>query len=96
MDLIYYPVSDVVENYIDDGIVGTNEENTEEEEIWHHYHQIVRVLEVLKANMLVLDPNKCEFFMRSVECCGHVMENGTRRPAPEKLMAVEKWPAQSR
>ena len=44
MDLIYYPVRDVVDNYIDDGIVGTNEGNTEEEEIWHHYHQIVRVL----------------------------------------------------
>ena len=73
MDLIYYPVRDVVENYIDDGIVGTNEGNTEEEESWHHYHQIVRVLEVLKANMLVLDPKKCEFFMRSVEFCGHVM-----------------------
>jgi hypothetical protein len=93
MDLIYYPVRDVVDNYIDDGIVGTNEGNTEEEEIWHHYHQIVRVLEVLKANKLVLDPKKCEFFMRSVEFCGHVMENGTRRPAPGKLMAVEKWPA---
>ena len=93
MDLIYYPVRDVVDNCIDDGIVGTNEGNTEEEEIWHHYHQIVRVLEVLKANKLVLDPKKCEFFMRSVEFCGHVMENGTRRPAPGKLMAVEKWPA---
>ena len=31
MDLIYYPVRDVVDNYIDGGIVGTNEGSTKEE-----------------------------------------------------------------
>ena len=92
MDLVYHPVRDVVDNYIDDGIVGTSEGNSEDEEVLYHYHQVKRVLDVLKANKLVLDPKKCDFFMRRVEFCGHVMENGTRRPAPGKLMAVEKWP----
>ena len=92
MDLVYHPVRDVVDNYIDDGIVGTSEGSSEDEEVLYHYHQVKRVLEVLKANKLVLDPKKCDFFMRRVEFCGHVMENGTRRPAPGKLMAVEKWP----
>ena len=34
---------------------------------------------------------KCQFFVREVELCGHILGNGTRRPAPGKLKAVEKW-----
>ena len=41
---------------------------------------------------MVLDPAKCEFFTRRVEFCGHVLEQGTRKPAPGKLLAVERWP----
>ena len=36
---------------------------------------------------------KCCFFCTSVEFCGHVLEGGERRPAPGKLMAVERWEA---
>jgi len=92
MDLVYYPVRDVMDNYIDDGIVGTDEGRTVEEELRFHYAQLRRICEILKAQKLVLDPKKCEFFTRRVEFCGHILENGTRRPAPGKLMAVEKWP----
>ena len=92
MDMIYFPVRDCIDNYIDDGIVGTNEGATEEEEILFHFQQLRRICEVLKENKLVLDPKKCEFFTRRVEFCGHVLENGTRRPAPGKLLAVERWP----
>ena len=92
MDMVYYPVRDVIDNYIDDGIVGTDYGDTEEEELWHHYHHLRRVCEVLKENKLVLDPAKCQFFMRQVEFCGHVLENGTKRPAPGKLLSVERWP----
>ena len=92
MDLVYHPVRDVIDNYIDDGIVGTLFDGPEEEEILDHYHQLRRVLSTLEDKKLVLDPKKCEFFMRQVEFCGHMLENGTKRPAPGKLMAVERWP----
>ena len=29
--------------------------------------------------------------MKEVEFCGHILGNGTRRPAPGKLRAIEKW-----
>ena len=92
MDLVYYTVRDVVDNCVDDGIVGTNDGDTEDDEVWFHYHQLKKVCEVPKENKLVLDPKKCDFFMRRVEFFGHVMENGTRRPLPGKLLPVEQWP----
>ena len=58
MDMVYHPVRVVVDNYIDDGIVGTDFGDTEEDEIWHHYHQVRRVCEVLRDKHLVLDPKK--------------------------------------
>ena len=73
MDMVYFPVRDVIDNYIDDGIVGTNEGKTEEEELLFHYAQLRRICEILKENKLVLDPAKCEFFTRRVEFCGHVL-----------------------
>ena len=84
MDTVYFPVRDIVDNYIDDGILGTDFEGSEEEELRHHDMQVRKVLDVLAANFLVLDPKKCHFFARCVEFCGHILENGTRRPAPEK------------
>jgi hypothetical protein len=48
-------------------------------------------MELLKADKFVADPKKCKFFVKEVEFCGHVLGNGTRRPAPGKLMAIERW-----
>ena len=92
MDVVYAPVQDVVDNYIDDGILGTDLDGTQEEELLHHDRQLRKVLDVLKRNFLVLDPKKCLFFARRVEFCGHVLEIGTRSPAPGKLRSVELWP----
>ncbi len=36
---------------------------------------------------------KCRFLCTSVQFCGHVLEGGERRPAPGKLMSVERWEA---
>ena len=30
-------------------------------------------------------------FLQSVECCGSVLEDGTRRPAPGKMAALQLW-----
>ena len=43
--------------------------------------------------MLIVDPEKCHLFLPEVEFCGHVLSNGTRRPMPGKLRAIEKWEA---
>ena len=34
---------------------------------------------------------KCKFIVPEVEFCGHIMGEGTRRPAPGTLRAIEKW-----
>ena len=38
------------------------------------------------------DIRKCKFFEEEVEFCGAVLGHGTRRPAPGKLAAIQKWP----
>ena len=35
--------------------------------------------------------NKCRLFVPEVEFCGHILGGGIRRPAPGKLLAIEKW-----
>ena len=32
-----------------------------------------------------------KIFLKSVEFCGSLLENGTRRPSPGKLVAIQKW-----
>ena len=50
-------------------------------------------MEALKLHRLVADINKCQFFVKEVEICGHILGGGRRRPAPGKLLALEKWEA---
>ena len=50
-----------------------------------------RVMEQLREHRLVADRKKCQFFVKEVEFCGHVLGGGKRRPAPGKLLALEKW-----
>ena len=77
--------------YIDDIVVGTRVEGGSEEELlMQHDKDLRQVLEVLKKEDLVVD-KKCKFFIPEVEFCGHVLGGGTRRPAPGKLRAIEKW-----
>ena len=49
------------------------------------------MLDRLQKEELVASVSKTDFFVRSVEFCGHVLENGTRRPAPGKMLALERW-----
>ena len=49
------------------------------------------VLDRLRKEELVASVSKIDFFGRSVEFCGHVLENGTRRPAPGKMLALDCW-----
>ena len=84
------PVKDVADPYIDDIIVGTRVEPGEDG-IEKHEKDLRRVLDTLKADKLICDRKKCKLFVKEVEWCGHILGGGTRRPAPGKLMAIEKW-----
>ena len=45
----------------------------------------------LQKHSLVADRKKCQFFVKEIEFCGHILGGGKRRPSPGKLMALEKW-----
>jgi hypothetical protein len=90
MDDRMQTVKDVADPYIDDILVGSREVDGEDILVTHD-RDLRRVMDVLKAELLVADPKKCKFFVREVEFCGHILGGGTRRPAPGKLSAIEKW-----
>ena len=75
--------------YIDDIIIGSSGA-TEEELLANHDRDVRAVMDRLRKEELVASVSKTDFFVRSVEFCGHVLENGTRRPAPGKMLALER------
>ena len=54
---------------------------------------VEKVLSRLREHGLVAELSKVSFFSRRVEFCGHVLENGTRRPAEGKLVALGSYKA---
>ena len=64
---------------------------TKEELLANHDRDVRAVLNGLRKEELVASVSKTDFFVRSVEFCGHVLENGTRRLAPGKMLALERW-----
>ena len=66
------PVSDVATPFIDDIIIGTKA-NPGEDLYEKHLHDIFRVMEVLESDKFVADLNKCHFFVKEVEFCGHIL-----------------------
>jgi len=83
-------VSDVASQYVDDILIGTELLDTWEATIEAHDKALRRVLECLKKHKMVADARKCKFFVEEVEFCGHILGKGKRRPAPGKLMPLEK------
>ena len=76
--------------YVDDIIIASTGE-TEEELLANHAKHVEAVLLALEEHQLVAKLDKASFFVRSVEFCGQVLENGTRRPKPGKLAAIQHW-----
>ena len=81
---------DCADVYIDDIFIGSSGD-TEEELLANHDRDVRAVLERLRQEELIAWVSKTDFFVRSVDFCGHVLENGTRRPAPGKMLALERW-----
>ena len=76
--------------YIDDMLVGSRGKS-DKEMFTKHYNDVRRVLEQLRKFKIIAETSKVDFFTRSVQFCGHILEGGTRKPAPGRLMAVERW-----
>ena len=83
-------VRDVATPYIDDILVGTTVEEGMDI-LAAHEKDLCRVLDILAEEKLVVDPKKAKLFVKEVEFCGQILGHGTRRPAPGKLRAIEKW-----
>ena len=69
-------------------IIGSSGD-TEEEALTNHNWVVHAVLDRLQREELVESVSKTDFFFRSMEFCGHVLEQGTRWPAPGKMLALD-------
>ena len=76
--------------YIDDVIIGSDGANLDQA-LATHDQDVRRVLDRLKEHQLVVDPAKIHLFVQEVEFCGHILRNGTRCPAPGKLLSIQRW-----
>ena len=93
LEWVLQSVSDVADPYFDDIIVGTVRRPgmSDEDLVAQHAADVRCVLEKLKEHDLVADFAKSVFFSTAVEFCGHILEDGQRRPSPGKLMSVQKF-----
>ena len=85
-------VRHIADPYMDDFIIGTEFQGSEEETIRLHDQHVRQVLDCLLKHKMVADLAKSTFCCKVVEFCGHVSSHGCRRPTPGKLRAMEKWP----
>ena len=88
------PVKDIADAYIDDVLDGTPgevENQPDYDDLAQHNVDIRRVLDLFLKEGLIADIHKCKFFLPEVEWCGQIVGRGVRRPAPGRLMAIEKW-----
>ena len=75
--------------YIDDIIIGFSGD-TEKELLANHNRDVRAVLDMLQKEELVASVGKTDLLVRSIDFCGHVLENGTRRPAPRRMLSLER------
>jgi hypothetical protein len=71
--------------YLDDVLIFSK---TKEE----HYEHLEKVLEVLRRERLVIQPEKCTFATNQLEFCGHTIGKGQIKPIPAKVDIVKNWP----
>ena len=76
--------------YVDDNIVGSRGADVQDQ-LAIHYEHVRKTLEAFRRFKLTLKGVKCHLFMLMIKFCGHVLCNGTRRAAPSKLKAIERW-----
>ena len=78
---------DFADAYVDDVIVGSTADNFED--LLKKHDQDLRVVfERLKEAGLVVN-EKAQLFVQEVKFCGHILRDGQRFPAPDKLLPIE-------
>ena len=70
--------------YIDDIVIFSN---TEED----HLKYIAIVWEKLKEAQFYASRRKSEFFAKSIDVLGHIIDEDGLKPAPEKISKIENW-----
>ena len=90
MEYVLQEHKDFVDPYIDDVIIGTTSENSEDL-VKKHFADVRKVLLNLANYEILVNPKKVQMFMRKVEFCGHILTEGKRSPAPGKMVALQKW-----
>ena len=75
--------------YIDDLLITTPVGQNFNRCLKKHEEQVRKVLEVLKQEKLVCALKKGKMFLQSVEFCGSILEDGTGRPAPGRMAALQ-------
>lgn len=58
-----------------------------------HAEHVEAVLQVLKDNGIVLNPEKCHFGVLEVEFLGHIASGEGIKPDPRKVAAIKEWKA---
>ena len=76
--------------YIDDIIIGSSGD-TEAELLANQDRGVRAVLDRLGKEEWVASVSKTNLFVRSTGFCGHLLENGARRPAPGTILALKGW-----
>ena len=91
MDDRLEPVADSTDAFIDDILNGGRKETPQEDLILKHDRELRKLLTLMKKEGFVADLDKSFLFVPEVEWCGHILGKGVKRPAPGRLMAIEKW-----
>ena len=85
IQIILIPIKRIVESYVDDMAVHSDDRQT-------HLRDIKRYLTAIRDAGLTLILGKCEFRKNSVKYVGHIIRLGWHEPDPECIQAVVEMP----
>lgn len=77
------------EAYLDDVMIGgtTQSEHDQNLKRWN-----LKFLEAAKEANLTLNMAKCAFGLQKINFIGHILENGQKRPDPDRMLPLLKFP----
>lgn len=70
--------------YLDDILIFSS--TTEE-----HIHHVKTVFDLLRANGLTVNEEKCNFAQKQVQFLGHIIDKDTIRPLPQRVAAIDQY-----
>ena len=76
--------------YIDDVLVGSGHAHGRAL-LYEHFEAVSSVLDEFHRHQVTAKGSKVHLFMSMIKFCGHILFDGKRRAAPNKLQAVANW-----